>query len=124
MALTLRLRRFATSFQLGKTNRFWAIWRGLTYGKAVLYCAFRALLDVKVSCVAIGRRRRTQKKGPAPRLTRNGAFDVLAPAAGLEPATGWLTATYSTTELCRNTSSDDWEREWLRQLGSNQRLGG
>ena len=54
MALTLRLRRFAIKVQLGKTNRFLAIWRGLTYGKAVLYCAFRALLDIKVSCVVIG----------------------------------------------------------------------
>ena len=48
----MRLRRLATSFQLGKTNRFWAIWRGLTYGKAVIYCAFLALVDIKVSCMA------------------------------------------------------------------------
>ena len=27
---------------------------------------------------------------------------TLAPAAGFEPATKWLTATYSTAELCRN----------------------
>lgn len=27
----------------------------------------------------------------------------MAPAAGLEPATYWLTANRSTTELCRNT---------------------
>ena len=26
----------------------------------------------------------------------------MAPAAGFEPATKWLTATYSTAELCRN----------------------
>ena len=28
----------------------------------------------------------------------------LAPAAGFEPATKWLTATYSTAELCRTIS--------------------
>ena len=28
----------------------------------------------------------------------------MAPAAGLEPATYWLTANRSTTELCRNTT--------------------
>lgn len=27
----------------------------------------------------------------------------MAPAAGFEPATKWLTATYSTAELCRNS---------------------
>ena len=27
----------------------------------------------------------------------------MAPAAGFEPATKWLTATYSTAELCRKT---------------------
>ena len=28
----------------------------------------------------------------------------MAPAAGFEPATKWLTATYSTAELCRSVS--------------------
>ncbi len=28
--------------------------------------------------------------------------DKMAPAAGFEPATKWLTATYSTAELCRS----------------------
>ena len=28
----------------------------------------------------------------------------MAPAAGFEPATRWLTATYSTAELCRSVS--------------------
>ena len=29
----------------------------------------------------------------------------MAPAAGFEPATKWLTATYSTAELCRSVST-------------------
>ena len=29
----------------------------------------------------------------------------MAPAAGFEPATKWLTATYSTAELCRSVIS-------------------
>lgn len=31
----------------------------------------------------------------------------MAPAAGFEPATKWLTATYSTAELCRNVDGTD-----------------
>ena len=33
---------------------------------------------------------------------KNRGLGGLAPAAGFEPATKWLTATYSTAELCRN----------------------
>ena len=30
----------------------------------------------------------------------------MAPAAGFEPATKWLTATYSTAELCRSVYTE------------------
>ena len=41
------------------------------------------------------------KKG---KISRSSLLRVfLAPRAGLEPATYWLTANRSTTELCRNT---------------------
>ncbi len=35
------------------------------------------------------------------------SVNIMAPDAGFEPATKWLTATYSTAELIRNTKGCD-----------------
>lgn len=49
-------------------------------------------------CVVPNRISRNKEKTPPQKCL------FLAPAAGLEPATYWLTANRSTTELCRNMS--------------------
>ncbi len=43
----------------------------------------------------------------------------MAPAAGFEPATKWLTATYSTTELCRSMKKQIVKHPRLRRPDSN-----
>ena len=45
----------------------------------------------------------------------------MAPAHGFEPWTKWLTATYSTAELCRNIKRSGAVKNinWLRHMDSN-----
>ena len=40
----------------------------------------------------------------------------MAPAAGFEPATKWLTATYSTAELCRSAYPIIWNKRNILHL--------